>query len=263
MKIPLKARTVMQILTNIFFLWVIYTYALGGWETGIALLANFGWFAYLMLFLVSFLVFFRSDWRIDLPLFLAGFALGYWGEWWGTTRGVWTYWNGAQPPAYLPPLWGIGLLTVFRLSQFFLRWLPGEWSSWFRRLAGASLIFLPMITLLGSSAKLMEAGLPGRVDIHFFAGLFLAAGLILYRFELRESFAIFVCGLFLGGVYETLGTRMGEWRYITGEAPPLWIAPLWGLAALAMVKLSRLLIENFHRLLSLAKSLTRDSYSQY
>ncbi|HEX7593625.1 MAG TPA: hypothetical protein VF429_05580, partial [Anaerolineae bacterium] len=52
----------------------------------------------------------------------------------------------------------------------------------------------------------------------------------------------YICGMLLGGTYEWLGTRMGEWTYITREVPPLWIIPLWGLACVAMVKLSRLLV---------------------
>lgn len=33
------------------------------------------------------------------------------------------------------------------------------------------------------------------------------------------------------------GRVRGEWRYVTREVPPLWIAPLWRLASVAVVKL--------------------------
>jgi hypothetical protein len=65
--------------------------------------------------------------------------------------------------------------------------------------------------------------------------------LILYRFDLCRVFSLFLCGTVLGGLYEYLGTSMGEWAYVTGETPPIWIAPLWGLAAAAMTSLAALL----------------------
>ena len=48
--------------------------------------------------------------------------------------------------------------------------------------------------------------------------------------------------MLLGGAYEWIGTSIREWTYITREAPPLWIIPLWGLACVAMVKLAQLLV---------------------
>ncbi|HEX7593219.1 MAG TPA: hypothetical protein VF429_03535, partial [Anaerolineae bacterium] len=104
-----------QTLANLFFLWVIFRYALGGWETTQIPLTHIGAPAWIALAVVCALVLYRSDYRADVPLFIAAYALGYWGEWWGTTRGVWTYWNHATPPDYLPPLWAIGLLTVTHL----------------------------------------------------------------------------------------------------------------------------------------------------
>jgi hypothetical protein len=80
-----------------------------------------------------------------------------------------------------------------------------------------------------------------RLDYHFLAGLLVAAALICFRFDLRRVFVLYVCGTLLGGLYEFLGTTWGEWAYITGETPPLWIAPLWGLASVAMVRLAQLL----------------------
>jgi len=47
--------------------------------------------------------------------------------------------------------------------------------------------------------------------------------------------------MLLGGLYEYLGTTFGEWTYLTGEQPPLWIVPLWGIACVAMHNLADLL----------------------
>ncbi|MBN2549773.1 MAG: hypothetical protein JXB15_11480 [Anaerolineales bacterium] len=233
-----NASLLLTLLADLFFLWVIYHYALGGAETALYLLTHFGLLPWLLLAMVLFLLLYRSDYRTDLPLFLAGCALGYWGEWWGTTRGVWTYWNGAAPPDYLPPLWGIGLLTVYRLSSFLWPMLDRPLPRWFERLIAASFLLLPFLAFAWSSPRLAAVEWQGRLDGHFYAGLATGMGLVLWRFNLRRAFPLYGCGMLLGGLYEYLGTSSHEWTYITGEVPPFWIIPLWGLAAVAMHKLA-------------------------
>ncbi len=117
---PLLRDKVLTLVANLFFAWVIFQYALGGWETAQYIFTTIGLPAWIALAIVGALVFYHSDYRVDVPLFIAAYALGYWGEWWGTTRGVWTYWNHATPPDYLPPLWAIGLLTVTHLRTLFI-----------------------------------------------------------------------------------------------------------------------------------------------
>ena len=233
------SHRLLTILADLFFLWVLLHFGMGGWETAWPLLQAFGWLGWLLLGMVVFLVLYRSDYRTDLPLFAAGWALGYWGEWWGTTRGVWTYWNGATPPEYLPPLWGIGLLTVYQLAGLFTPRLPQPLPKPARLVFGGSLALFPVLAFAWSWPRLAAVDWSGRLDIHFFLGV--AVGLLLLgvRFDLRQIFPLYLGGMLLGGLYETLGTRLGEWRYITGETPPLWIAPLWGLAAAAMARLAR------------------------
>lgn len=227
-------------LADLGFIWVLVYFGMGGLENGWLLLTSFGWWPWALFGMVLFLLLYRSDYRSDLPLFLAGLALGYWGEWWGTTRGVWTYYNGATPPDYLPPLWGLGLLTVYRLAGFLVpavtRWGQGNWT---RRLMLASFLILPATALLFSWQALATVEWRGRLDGHFLAGLLAAALLLRYRFDLPQAFAMYVCGMLLGGLYEYLGTSSGEWVYITGEIPPLWIVPLWGLATVAMMHLAQ------------------------
>ena len=239
----------LTLLADLFFLWVIYHYAMGGAETAFYLLAHFGLLPWLLLAMVLFFLLYRSDYRTDLPLFAAGLALGYWGEWWGTTRGVWTYWNGAAPPDYLPPLWGIGLLTVYRLSGFFWPVLERPLPRWLGWLIGASFPLLPLLAFTWSGPRLAAVEWQGRLDGHFFVGLAVGIGLVLWRFDLRRAFPLYICGMLLGGLYEYLGTSSREWTYITGEIPPIWIIPLWGLAAVAMDKLafqvSKLLLSRF------------------
>ncbi len=251
-----------------FFLGVIIRYALGGWEMGWYLLSTIGPPAWIALAVVLALVLYGSDPRIDLPLFVAGLALGYWGEWWGTTRGVWTYWNGETPPDYLPPLWGIGLLTVYHLHllmkatanglgrvlptkqksnpliqdcsihrRYSLRWSVGSAVHWTR---AASLVALPALTLASSAPRLASVDWSTRLDLHFALGVIAGVVLVFYRLDVQEAFGIYVCGMLLGGTYEWLGTWIREWSYITGEVPPVWIIPLWGLACVAMVRLARL-----------------------
>lgn len=245
----LTRQSSLTILSNIFLCWVIYRYALGGWEIAIQLLTQMGWLPWVVLGLVLLLIFYRSDFRTDLPLFMSGYLLGYWGEWWGTTQGVWTYWNNATPPDYLPPLWAIGLITAHRFSSL-LFGSNKEFSPWVSRLATASFFVLPVFAFSMSWRLLASIDWSGRLDIHFWAGLVVAVSLTLYRFRLRSDFGIFLCGTILGALYEALGTSYGEWKYITGETPPWWIAPLWGYACLAMTRLASITRTILTRLLS-------------
>ncbi len=226
------------LLADLFFLWVLFYFGLDGLSNAILLLAYYGLWSWALLAGILFLLLYRSDYRMDLPLFLAGLLLGYWGEWWGTTRGVWTYWNGATPPVYLPPLWGIGLLTVYRLSRWIKPLFRDNLPRWARLAMSSSFFILPALAFAHSLPVLTQVDWHGRLDIHFALGILITLVLILPQFDLPEIFSLYLCGLLLGGMYEYFGTSMGEWEYITHEIPPLWIAPLWGLAAAAMVRLA-------------------------
>ncbi len=233
---------VATLLSDLFCLWILLHYGFGGVLQALPLLRAAGWIGWPLFGLVVFLLLYRSDYRRDLPLLLAGYALGYWGEWWGTTRGVWTYWNNAQPPDYLPPLWAVGLITVVRLAGLLRPWLVRLWqrrpSPFLRRLAVASFALLPLAALLVRLPLLARYDWSQRLDGHFFAGLVVGALLVTWRFELRRALPVYLCGMLLGGLYEALGTWIHEWTYLTGEIPPLWIIPLWGLAAVAMERLA-------------------------
>ena len=239
-------RNILTILADVGLVWVLVYFGLGGWRNGWLILRQVGLGGWLLLAGVVLLLVYGSDYRRDVPLFAAGVLLGYWGEWWGTTRGVWTYWNGATPPVYLPPLWGLGLLSVERLSRLLRRSLP-ELNTRAGRSVALALLALPLAaTLAHSWPRLVLVDWRGRLDLHFFAGL--AAALYLVGRTLRDPqaglrsvLAIYLCGMLLGGFYEYMGTSWGEWAYITAETPPLWIAPLWGYACVAMFQLAELL----------------------
>jgi hypothetical protein len=233
-------KFLLTLCTDLFFVWVLVHFGLGGAAEMRQLLAYIGLPGWALLGSVLFLLLFHSDYRCDLPLFTAGVLLGYWGEWWGTTHGVWTYWNGATPPTYLPPLWGIGLLTVFRLSRLAAPLLQRQ-TVWAKAGMKVSLVALPVLGFALSWRRLAGVDWTGRLDAQLASGALAAGVLILVKFDLHRAFPLYVCGMLLGGLYETLGTRFGEWRYITGESPPLWIAPLWGLACLAMANLAQIL----------------------
>ena len=87
-----KLNRILTLVADLFFLWVLWHYGLGGYETTVILLSAYQPLSWLLLAGVISLLLYRSDYRMDLPLFLAGFLLGYWGEWWGTTRGL-TWWR--------------------------------------------------------------------------------------------------------------------------------------------------------------------------
>ncbi len=224
-------------LSNLFFLWIIYYFGLGGWNTAVFLLSHYGITPWIILFIVCALVFVKSDVRIDLPVFAAAVTLGYWGEWWGTTRGFWTYWNHATPPIYLPPLWGIGVLTVIHFKASIFPWLEQHISDGWWKVGNFSFVILPVLGFAHSWQLLTTVDWPHRLDWHFVAGCIIAITLVLFRANWKESLLLFLCGALIGGMYEYLGTSWGEWAYFTGEIPPWWIAPLWGYATVAMTKL--------------------------
>ena len=235
----------LTLVANLFFAWVIFRYALGGWENAQLIFTYIGLPARIALTVVSAFVIYRSDYRSDIPLFIAGYALGYWGEWWGTTRDVWTYWNRQTPPDYLPPLWAIGLLTVYHLHLIIASLLKRRASqnhfAVIRFIQIAGLIILPTLAFAISAPNLLAVDWSSRLDVHLFAGILVGIALLAYRLDVGETFSLYVCGILLGGTYEWLGTSMHEWTYITHEMPPLWIIPLWGLACAAMVKLARII----------------------
>jgi hypothetical protein len=61
----------------------------------------------------------------------------------------------------------------------------------------------------------------------------------------KQDLATAAAGIFGGIVIEVWGTRTGLWYYYTGERPPLWILPAWGISALSNEKLQRALLPLF------------------
>lgn len=51
-----------------------------------------------------------------------------------------------------------------------------------------------------------------------------------------------IAGMIGGAIIEIWGTRVGVWYYYTGERPPLWILPAWGMSALSNERLQRILM---------------------
>ena len=58
----------------------------------------------------------------------------------------------------------------------------------------------------------------------------------------RLDLATVTAGVIGGAIIEIWGTRAGVWYYYTGERPPLWILPAWGMSALSNERLQRILM---------------------
>ncbi|RZA05110.1 MAG: hypothetical protein EOP11_13560 [Proteobacteria bacterium] len=58
----------------------------------------------------------------------------------------------------------------------------------------------------------------------------------------RLDLSTVVAGMVGGAIIEVWGTRAGVWYYYTGERPPLWILPAWGMSALSNERLQRILM---------------------
>lgn len=63
----------------------------------------------------------------------------------------------------------------------------------------------------------------------------------------RLDAATVLAGIFGGAIIEVWGTRAGVWFYYTGERPPLWILPAWGMSALANERLQRIFMHYLPR----------------
>ena len=230
-------ETLATVLFDLFLLWVVLRFALGGWDTAIRLLPHQGPLFWVEMFVLVSLLLIKSNFKNDNPLFLSAVHLAYWVEWWGTSRGVWSYPYTARVPTYVIMTWGACLLTVYHL-YLIVRRLEGKkerkvWS-WIKIL---SLLSLPVIGLALTWTGIFRIDWTRVADVHFFGGMAVCAHLILKNFDLNETFWIFACGTLLGGLYEYCGTATGNWSYATGEGMPLVIAPLWGLACVGMIKL--------------------------
>ena len=141
-------ETLATVLFDLFLLWVVVRFALGGWDTAIRLLPHQGPMFWVELFVMVSLVLIKSNFKYDIPLYLSAVLLAYWGEWWGTSRGVWGYPYTSGVPTYVFMTWGVCLLNVYHL-YLIVRRLEGEkerkvWS-WIKIL---SLFALPVIGLI-------------------------------------------------------------------------------------------------------------------
>ena len=242
-------------LFDLFLLWVILRFNLGGWERAIQLYSHGLTVWGGVIIGIAFLIVYKSDFRTDIPLFLSAFVLGYWGEWWGTTRGVWTYVTKETPPINVIFFWGVCLLAVYHLHLVFRGNREKMVDKRAAKIMMVTLFVLPLIGLALTWKGIVRVDWFKVVDVHPIAATLLCLVLILRDFELRETFWIFVCGTFIGGFLEHYSTAAGGYRYITGEGIPLLIAPLWGIACVAMVKLGVLIRSGFLRSFSLLKRL--------
>jgi hypothetical protein len=249
------------VLFDLFLLWAIVKFSLGGWENGKRMftwwISHGGWVqtrGWILILVLIFLALIKSNYKRDVPVFLSTFMLAYWGEWWGTTRGAWKYFGNETPPLYIIFLWGISVITVYHL-YLLLRGRAKETQNKYRtRIQMFILLVLPVIGLAFTWQGLIRIELMKYVDIHPIAGIIVTLVLILKNFDWDETFWIFVCGTLLGGLYEYHGTDLGGWEYITGKGLPLLIAPLWGFACIAMIKLGILIREGCSRFVLLLRS---------
>lgn len=242
------------VLFDLFLLWVILRFNLGGWAKAIRFFSQrlTVWGA--VLICIAFLSLYKSDFRTDVPLFLSAFLLAYWLEWWGTTRGVWTYLSKATPPIGVIFFWGICLVAVYHLHLVFRRKAEkkeGQRLTWRKMLA---LCVVPGIALVFAWKGFLQLDWAKHFDLHSVAAILLGGFLILNRFDPMETLWIFLVAAGLGGLLESLATAGGSYRYVTGEGMPLFVPLAWGMICVAMVKLGYLVQEALRRGISLVKA---------
>ncbi len=242
------------VLFDLFLLWVILRFELGGWEGGVRYFSQGLTVWGGVILCMVFFTLYKSDFRMDVPLFLSAFVLGYWLEWWGTTRGVWTYASKETPPIGVVFFWGICLVAVYHSHLVLRRRRQKEEEkilTWRKMLV--------LCAVLGIAAAFASKGFAEldrtkHFDIHSIAAIALGGSLILRGFDPIETLLIFLIGGGLGGLLESLATAAGTYRYVTGQGIPLFVAPFWGMTCVVMVKLAYLIRDGVHRSIALVGS---------
>jgi len=242
------------LLFDLFLLWILIRYGNEGLSLFFQRLTDVGSSSWFTTYTVLTLILIKSDVRDDLPLFAAALILGFWGEWWGTTQGLWTYYTRQTPPVGIVFMWGVGLLTVYHLHLFISRILPAFIPKQKLPVTPIKLAIIVLLLLAGFALTwkgIVKINWLQHVDIHFVLAGMVTGFLFFRNFDTNETFSIFLCGTLLGGLYEYCGTSIGGWSYATGQGLPLVIAPLWGIACVAMIKLGFLIKQGVIKLIGL------------
>ena len=242
------------VLSDLFLLWVILRFELGGWERGARYFSQGLTLWGFVIVCIVFFTLYKSDFRTDVPLFLSAFVLGYWLEWWGTTRGVWTYASKETPPVGVVFFWGICLVAVYHFHLVFRRRRQkGQEKvlTWPKMLVLGAVLGIAVVFAWKGFAQLDRTK---HFDVHSIVAIIVGGLLILKGFDPIETLWIFLIGAGLGGLLESLATEAGTYRYVTGQGIPLFVAPFWGMTCVVMVKLAYLIRDGVQRGLSLVGS---------
>ena len=184
-----------------------------------------------------------AEWRGDLATVIAGMIGGAIIEVWGTRTGLWYYYTGERPPAWILPAWGMSALSNEKLQRMSLLYLPPSLRE---------KIFAPMEeSLLTKWAYLALAGAlyafyfwwAWPAISHPFAWVVSALMLgALWGARRYPAYALnlFVMGAFLGILLEIWGTTRHCWNYYDGKTPSPFPICGHGMAALGFWKLKDL-----------------------
>jgi len=150
----------------------------------------------------------RADLVRDATMAALAAFVGFAAEAWGTRAGLWTYYTGERPPAWIVPAWPMGALVVERLALWAeQRWGSGPgagfWRTGYRLLAASCaavvLVFCwPWLHIPGTWAVLA----------------LVVAALAFQTGGERDSWRLGV-GLCTVLLADTWGTTNGCWRYYT------------------------------------------------
>lgn len=147
----------------------------------------------------------------DALVVIAASLYGYLAEFWGTNMGLWRYYTGEQPPAWIVPAWPLGALLVARLSARTRSALKGPpyvpaLLAW----GWALLFFCVFIWFLAGVLPLWQLA----------AGCGLAAAVLASaRRDLACASAVLLTGTACVFFADLWGTTNNCWTYHTGGGP--------------------------------------------
>jgi hypothetical protein len=149
-------------------------------------------------------------------------------ESWGTRSGLWTYFDGQQPPPFILPAWPAAAIATERIARPLV--------AWSRRIPPRAGTPLYAVAVLGYVAWLLVWSRSGLHHPLTWVALACVAVTAVSGDDRRGDLARFAAGCLVGFPLEYWGTTRGCWTYWSGETPPIVTVLSHGFATLAFAR---------------------------
>ena len=170
----------------------------------------------------------RVDLARDRRLALVAFAGGALIESWGTRAGLWTYFNGDEPPLFILPAWPAAALATERVVQLLLSRAPaGRRTAW-------NVVYLAVVPGTAAALAWWCRGALSH-PLTWIAGACIVVTCATST-DRRADVLRLAAGAFVGYPLELWGTTSGCWTYASGGTPPVVAVLAHGFATVAFAR---------------------------